>query len=110
MSQRTDNFKIIREILTRIESQMDKPVIDWSQFSAESLNMSAPRWLRIMSALSEDGLIRGFSYSGDASDPLVNIGDISLTLQGLEYVAKKIKYGVRNLTRPLAGFLLSENN
>jgi hypothetical protein len=88
MTTRTDHFKIIREILLRLESQIDKPRIDWSEFSNDALSMSLPHWVRIMTMLSEDGLIRGFSYSGDESAPRLDMGNIRLTLRGLEYAAK----------------------
>jgi len=96
MSVRTDNFKIIKDILTRFEQQLDKPGIDWSKFSHEALGMSMPHWVRIMTMLSEDGLIRGFSYSGDETEPRLDIGNIRLTLRGLEY-AEKIKSGNFNI-------------
>ena len=96
---RTDNLNIIKEILSRFEQQLDKPSIDWSKFSHEALGMSTPHWVRIMSMLSEEGLIRGFSYSGGETEPRLDIGNIRLTLRGLEY-AEKIKSGsfdIKNL-------------
>jgi len=87
MIVRTDHFKIIKDILTGLEKQLSEPHIDWSTFSHDALNMSMPHWVRIMMMLSEDGLIRGFLYSGDESAPRLNIGNIRLTLRGLEYLA-----------------------
>lgn len=96
---RTDNFKIIQEILSKIEEQLDEKHIDWSKFNHEVLNMSLPRWVRIMEMLDEAGVIRGFSYSGDASNPKLEISNLRLTLRGLEYAeaAKKGKFDIRNL-------------
>jgi hypothetical protein len=94
---RSDNFKIIKEILVKIEEQLDEKSIDWSRFDYESLNMSKPRWIRIMEMLNEDGAIRGFSYSGEAGNPSnIEVSNIRLTLRGLEMAesAKKGKFDV----------------
>jgi hypothetical protein len=96
---RTDHVKIIKEILSRLEQQLDKAHIDWSEFSHDALGMSMPHWVRIMTMLSEDGLIRGFSYSGDESAPRLDVGNIRLTLRGLEYAekAKAGNFDIKNL-------------
>lgn len=96
---RTDNFKIIQEILSKIEVQLDEKHIDWSKFNHEALNMSLPRWVRIMEMLDDAGVICGFSYSGEAHDPRIDIENLRLTLRGLEYAEaiKKGKFDIRSL-------------
>lgn len=96
---RTDNFKIIQEILAKMEEQLDEKRIDWSRFNHEALNMSLPRWVRIMEMLDDAGIICGFSYSGEASEPRLELNNLRLTLRGLEYAeaAKKGKFDIRNL-------------
>lgn len=98
---RTDNFKIISEIVAKIEEQLDEKSIDWSKFSCDALNMSQPRWIRLMEMLNDEGIIRGFSFSGDAGNPSsIELKDIRLTFRGLE-LAEAVKNGkkfdVRNL-------------
>jgi hypothetical protein len=85
---RTDNIKIIEEILVKIESQLDEKNIDWSKFNADALCMTKPRWCRLMTMLNDGGIIKGFSYSGEADNPNVDIKNISLTFKGLEIVEK----------------------
>lgn len=45
------------------------------------------------------GIICGFSYSGEASKPRLELNNLRLTLRGLEYAeaAKKGKFDIRNL-------------
>jgi hypothetical protein len=87
---RTDNFKIIQEILTNIESQLDDERIDWSLFSAEALNVTEPRWLRLMRMITEAGLIDGFSYVKRGDRAELDIKNVRLTLAGLEYLRKNV--------------------
>lgn len=83
---RSDNFKIILEILLAIEAQMDKEHIDWSMFSADALGVSEPRWLKIMTMLNDEGLIKGFSYTKKAEGVILDIKGIRITLAGLFYI------------------------
>jgi hypothetical protein len=96
---RTDNFKIIQEILAKIEEQLDEKRIDWSKFNNEALNMSLPRWVRIMEMLNDEGVIRGFSYSGESLNPQIDFENLRLTLRGLEYAEaiKKGKFDIKAL-------------
>ena len=98
---RTDHYRVIKEILTRLEQQYNEPTIDWTRFSHEALGMSVQHWVRLMTMLSEDGLIRGFGYSGSETSPRLDIGNIRLTLRGLEYAeqAKSGNFDIRPLIR-----------
>ena len=82
---RTDNLKIIQEILIKIEEQLDEKCIDWSQLNCDALNMSLPRWLRLMEMLNDERIIRGFSYSGETNNPKIDVKGLCLTLRGLAY-------------------------
>jgi hypothetical protein len=86
---RSDNFKIILEILGAIEKQMDDEATDWSLFSDAALGVSQPRWLKIMAMLNDEGLIKGFSYTRLSSQVQLDIKNVRLTLSGLNYIRDK---------------------
>ncbi|GHU89714.1 hypothetical protein FACS1894202_08380 [Clostridia bacterium] len=96
---RTDNGKIICEILLRIEEQFDEKSIDWSKFNSDALNMSLPRWIRLMEMLDDGGVIRGFAYSGNADKPNIEIKNLGLTFKGLE-MAERAKKGYLRFEKP----------
>jgi hypothetical protein len=83
---RTDNFKIILEILSAIEAQMDAEQIDWKIFSAEALGASEPRWLKLMDMMNDEGLVKGFSHTQRPAGVALEIRSLRLTLAGLEYL------------------------
>jgi hypothetical protein len=83
---RTDNFKMILDILTAIESQMDNDQVDWSLFSADALAVSSPRWLKIMTMMNDEGLIKGFGYQRKSGQIMLDVGGVRLTLAGLWYI------------------------
>ncbi len=84
---RTDNFKIMREILTALELQMDSAVVDWPLFSCDALGCSQERWLKLMTMMSDAGLLKGFSFTRKPGDQIIlDMKQLRLTLAGLRYL------------------------
>ena len=54
-----ENFKIIYEILKKLESSMDISEFDNSILSYKSLEISKPKWCRIIKMLLDSGYITG---------------------------------------------------
>ena len=84
-----NNFDIIYKILHILEKAMDVEDFDVSLISADALKISDKRWCSIMEMLGDNGYVKGASvkYSIDGT-PLVNMGNIRITLQGLEYLSE----------------------
>lgn len=83
-----DNFKIIYEILKKLESSMDILEFNNSVLSYKALEISKPKWCRIMKMLFDSGYISGVSVwvSYDCSYPQVELIRPEITLKGLEYL------------------------
>lgn len=82
------NFKIIYEILKKLESSMDIVELDNSVLSYKALEISKPKWCRIMKMLFDSGYITGVNVwlSYDCSYPQVELIRPEITLKGLEYL------------------------
>lgn len=87
-----ENFKIIYEILKKLESSMDIVEFDNSVLSYKALEISKPKWCRIMKMLFDSGYITEVNVwlSYDCSYPQVELIRPEITLKGLEYIYKKI--------------------
>lgn len=85
-----DNFKIIYKILKILERSMDVEEFDNKLLSPESLNISEPRWCRIMSMLVDERYITGVSTWNSQDCPYVEVALVRpcITLKGLEYLHK----------------------
>lgn len=83
-----ENLKIIYEILKKLESGMDIPKFDKSVLSYSSLEISKPKWCRIMKMLYDSGYITGINVwmSYDCTYPQVELTRPEITLKGLEYL------------------------
>lgn len=103
-----ENFKIIYEILKKLEKGMDLPEFDSSVLSHNSLEISKPKWCRIMKMLYDSGYITGVSVwlSYDCSYPKVELTRPEITLKGLEYLQEnsimqrlfKTAKGIKDIT------------
>ncbi len=83
-----ENFRIITEILSVLEKQLDAEVgtLNWKLFSPETLGISQQRWARILVMLEEEKLIKGFAFSIHDGQIINNSRDGRITLKGLEYL------------------------
>lgn len=83
-----ENFKIIYEILKKLENSMDISEFDNSILSYKSLEISKPKWCRIIKMLFDSGYITGVNVweSHDCSYPQVELTRPEITLKGLEYL------------------------
>lgn len=84
-----DNFTVIYKILKALEQGMDYEEFDISRISHDKLNISYPRWEKIMIMLVKTGYIEGIvsdqcmgDYSPRIEKPITPV----ITLKGLEYL------------------------
>ena len=83
-----DDFRIIYKILRILQRSMDLEEFDKSNISAEALDLSVPKWSRIMAMLLNEGYISGGETwnAVDCGYPRVALTRPELTLKGLEYL------------------------
>lgn len=83
-----DNFKYIYRILKLLEKSMDLEEFDPELIGYKELDISKPRWSRIMLMLKEQEYIQGIDvwYSLDQDYPRVRLVRPEITLKGLEYL------------------------
>ena len=97
-----EEFKSIYKILSILHKSMDFEDWDKKLLSHESLNLSFPKWSRIMSMLLKEGYISG-------GEVLESFGDFypRITLKGLEYLeenslmkkAARLIQGISNIVK-----------
>lgn len=96
MKENTDNnpmigsFKIIFKILNILDLALDKKNYDLSkELSAERLKISENRFNSYIVMLYKAGYIDGVNITETIDDCVnVDISDISITLEGLQYLAE----------------------
>jgi len=83
-----DDFRVIYRILRILQKSMDCEEIDREILSAERLELSIPKWSRIMSMLLNEGYITGGQTWNalDCGYPRVVLTRPEITLKGLEYL------------------------
>ena len=83
-----EEFKSIYKILSILHKSMDFEDWDKKLLSHESLNLSLPKWSRIMSMLLKEGYISGGELLESFGDYYTRIKLIrpEITLKGLEYL------------------------
>lgn len=83
-----DDFRLIYKILRILQRSMDCEEFDNELLSAESLDLSVPKWSRIMTMLLHEGYISGGQTwnAMDCSYPKVKLTRPEITLKGLEYL------------------------
>lgn len=88
---RNDNFQIIIEILSALESQLDNEPgnLNWRMFSPETLGVSVPRWARIITMLEEEKFVKGFSFVIENGKIINNSRDARITFKGLKYLKEE---------------------
>lgn len=81
-------LKAIYRILWALEKGLDSDKADISLFSAKTLGISQRRWLNYLLMLQKAGYIEGIVVRDFISgESAVNIDNIAITLDGLEYFA-----------------------
>ena len=83
-----DDFRLIYKILRILQKSMDCEEIDREILSAERLELSIPKWSRIMTMLLNEGYITGGQTWNalDCGYPRVALTRPEITLKGLEYL------------------------
>ncbi|MCR5704439.1 MAG: YjcQ family protein [Eubacterium sp.] len=83
-----DNFKVIYKILKVLEKAMDLEEFDKKLIGHQELELTEPRWNRIMAMMVSDGLIRGVDIRNtfDCDYPKATLIRPEITLKGLEYL------------------------
>lgn len=83
-----DNFKIIYRILAVLEAYLDCDCFDLERLSAQHLGVSENRRNAILKMLNDKGYITGVQVKEYIDgDIKLNIDNIKITLDGLEYLA-----------------------
>ena len=82
------DFQIIYRILRILQKSMDMEDFDKESLSPELLDLSEPKWCRIMAILINEGYISGAQTwnSADQGYPRVALTRPEITLRGLEYL------------------------
>lgn len=83
-----DDFRLIYKILRILQKSMDYEEFDRETISAERLELSLPKWSRIMAMLLNEGYIEGGQTWNalDCGYPRVALTRPEITLKGLEYL------------------------
>lgn len=82
-----DNFKVIFRILKAFEMSMDNEEFDCELISSEHLEITQPRWKKIMKILSDEGYLEGVHViETNSGDLIVKLRNPAITLKGLEYL------------------------
>lgn len=83
-----DDFRVIYKILRILQKAMDLEEFDKNNISPEALNLSIPKWNRIMAILLKEGYISGGETwnAMDCGYPRVALTRPELTLKDLEYL------------------------
>ena len=82
------DFRTIYRILKILQQSMDLEEFDKENLSPERLELSKPRWSRIMAMLLKEGYISGGQTwnAMDCSYPRVALTRPEIMLKGLEYL------------------------
>ena len=85
---KVDDFRLIYKILRILQKSMDCEEIDADILSPERLELSVPKWSRIMAMLLKEGYITGGETwnAMDCGYPRVSLTRPEITLKGLEYL------------------------
>lgn len=81
-----DNFDVIIAILKYLDESMDEERIDFSKVNADALEISEPRYNRILSIMIDEGYITGLTsvpIAGQTYDSYKAI-DPRLTMYGIQ--------------------------
>lgn len=83
-----EDFRIIYRILRILQKSMDLEEFDKNTISPEALELSLPKWSRIMAMLLNEGYITGGQTwnAMNCAYPRVSLTRPELTLKGLEYL------------------------
>lgn len=83
-----NNFKIIYKILSTLEKAMEYEEFDVNRISYKQLDIPKALWVRIVVLLEENDYIKGITIERtlDSELPYIEIGNIEITLKGLEYL------------------------
>ena len=86
-----DDFRLIYKILRILQKSMDCEEIDREILSAERLELSVPKWSRIMAMLLNEGYITGGQTwnAFDCGYPRVALTRPEITLKGLDEESSK---------------------
>lgn len=83
-----EDFRIIYKILRILQKAMDLEEFDSEELSAGALDLTVPKWSRLMAMLLKEGYISGGQTwnTMDCGYPKVALTRPELTMKGLEYL------------------------
>ena len=83
-----EDFRIIYRVLRSLQTSMDLEEFDPDILSANNVNLSDPKWSRLMAMLLKEGYISGGEAwnSIECQYPRVKLTRPEITLKGLEYL------------------------
>lgn len=81
--------EVIQKILEHLDESMDEERISIDPISHEALEISYPRWCRILSMMLSEGLIEGFHEINvsQATFPQFKARKPQITLKGIQYLS-----------------------
>ena len=97
------SFGAMYRILRYIDQQMDNEVFDTEHFTAEELEMSGPRFAKILKALADGGFVDGvevrdygekdeFSPKNYKRYDVIVDDDVTLTFSGMQFMAEQTAF------------------
>lgn len=97
------SFGAMYRILRYIDQQMDNEVFDTEHFTAEELEMSGPRFAKILKALADGGFVEGvevrdygekdeFSPKNYKRYDVIVDDDVTLTFSGMQFMAEQTAF------------------
>jgi len=97
------SFGAMYRILRYIDQQMDNEVFDTEHFTAEGLEMSEPRFAKILKSLADGGFIEGvevrdygekdeFSPKNYRRYAVIVNDDVTLTFSGMQFMAEQTAF------------------
>jgi len=98
-----DNFRIIYKILKTLEKAMSVDEFDKGAIAPERFKISQAHWVKLMEMLISDGYITGAQAQPFFGVRDIILGDVSITLKGLEYLQENaLMKKVRNIAKGIA--------
>lgn len=81
-----DKFKIIHNILTNLEGELDKDKANEEVISPEALRIDESTWVNLLEMLADEGYIKGVKVHDTLATKYVAMTNIGITLRGLDYL------------------------
>lgn len=80
------SHKIIYNILTNLEGELNRDKVDETVISPEALKIDESTWVNILEMLVDEGYIKGVKIHNTLATKYVAMGNVGITLRGLDYL------------------------